>query len=191
MTQIPQSCMAHQITKGHSYIYLWYLKVVCTCSKLRFLWVTQSTPDIAPCILVLVNPNTVSSSVLREGGAISAYDSVSMWAHLLGNRCILFSFSCLGTSSSHEAEIWVRFYLFFEQKWKHNEEKMSKYLIITQAAVRFSVKCTWVNTKNGKKAIPVRALGGPGGWGFQRVVVRLSAIQTGLFYLPGNIPYFC
>ena len=26
--------------------------------------------------------------------------------------------------------------------------------------MRFSVKCTWVNTKNGKKAIPVQALGG-------------------------------
>jgi len=32
---------------------------------------------------------------------------------------------------------------------------MCKCLIETKAPVRFAVKCTWVHTKNGKKAIPV------------------------------------
>lgn len=41
--------------------------------------------------------------------------------------------------------------------------KCLKCLIITKAAVRFSFKFTWMNTKNGKKAIPVHVLGGPGG----------------------------
>jgi hypothetical protein len=50
-----------------------------------------------------------------------------------------------------------------EQTCKHNEEKMCKCLIVTKSAVRFSVKCTWVNTKNGKKAIPLQAVRGPGG----------------------------
>jgi len=39
---------------------------------------------------------------------------------------------------------------------------MSKCLIETKATVRFSVRFTWVHTNNGKKAIPVQAMRGPG-----------------------------
>ena len=40
---------------------------------------------------------------------------------------------------------------------------MPKCLIETKATVRFSVRFTWVHTKNGfKKSIPVQAMRGPG-----------------------------
>jgi hypothetical protein len=129
MSQITQPCVTRHFTKSNSYIYdtirlwahalndadntalcdnsyykgpfiyLWYLKVVCTCSKRHLLWDMHSSPQF-----VAADSNTVGSSVLREGGAIWAYGCVNMWALLLGNRCFLVLL-CLGTSSCHEVDL--------------------------------------------------------------------------------------